>query len=310
MDTLKKILSGFKNKKIVVVGDIILDKYLEGDVLRISPEAPVPVIKIEKEFYRIGGAGNVALNIASLGGSACLFSFAGKDAESQILKELLKEGRVENYLDVSATTIQKVRLIGRSQQLLRFDKEDDKGKIFSEEVKKIMLEKIDEADIILISDYAKGTITEDIMKFLESYKTKIIVDPKPQNKLFYKGVFLITPNEMESLQMSSCLNVQDAGRFLKKEFNSNILITRGEKGSFLFSDSEAEIPTCVKEVYDVTGAGDTVVATISLAVASNAPLDKAALIANYAAGIAVEKKGTYAVGFEELYDKVLSEEEK
>lgn len=309
----ENILSKFPGKNILVIGDIMLDKYIYGDVTRISPEAPVPVVKLEKEFYDIGGAGNVASNIASLGGNACIFSFVGKDNKADILKVLLKRKKIEFYFDNNFMTTFKIRVIGKGQQLIRIDKEETKEKIFSDEMKKIILEKAQDADLIVISDYSKGAVTEDLMNLLKNYKKKILIDPKPKNKAsfsLYKDALLITPNEKEALEMSNSSNIEEAGEKLKKELNSNLLVTRGEKGMMLFSDKTIEIPTYALEVYDVSGAGDSVIAALSLALSSGCSLEESAIIANHAAGIAVEKRGTYSVPLNELKNRMLSEEKK
>jgi D-beta-D-heptose 7-phosphate kinase/D-beta-D-heptose 1-phosphate adenosyltransferase len=187
-------------------------------------------------------------------------------------------------------------------------------KVFKEEIKRKLIEKAREADILIISDYAKGAITSDLLDILEEFKQKMIVDPKPSNRFLkedsLKNVFLITPNEKESLEMSDCLDYNRAGETLRNRFNSNILITRGENGMALFSETKKEIPTFAREVYDVGGAGDTVVAALALALASNATLEEAAVIANHAAGIAVEKTGTYPVDLNELLNTISSENKK
>ncbi|MFH1307844.1 MAG: bifunctional heptose 7-phosphate kinase/heptose 1-phosphate adenyltransferase [archaeon] len=296
-------INKFKDANILVIGDIMLDKYFEGDVLRISPEAPVPVVHIKEEFHEIGGAGNVASNIASLGGKATIFSFVGNDPEAEILKRLLDQKSITYFFDTTSSTIQKTRVVGKGQQLVRFDKEEASEKMFSNEIKNKIIEKANEANIILISDYAKGAITLDLMNLLSNFKNKIIVDAKPKNKELFKGVFLTKSNEKESLTMSSKMNVHEAGQFLNDNLNSNILITRGGKGMVLFSDKTTEIPTYAKEVYDVTGAGDTVIAALALALSVGSSIEEAAIISNHAAGIAVGKKGTYPVSLKELKSK-------
>lgn len=310
MNKYRETLSKFAGNNIVVIGDVMLDQYLEGEVSRISPEAPVPIARIEKEYYELGGAGNVASNVSSLGGQVSFFSFIGKDGEGEILKRLMRERNISFYFDVCPITTRKTRIIGKSQQLLRIDKEETSYKIFSSSIKDIILEKANESKIIIISDYAKGVITEDLMNLLKNQKKKIIVDPKPKNKFLYQDVFLITPNEKECLEMSSCKTVNEGAERLKDSLNSNVLVTRGEKGMMLYSDKILEIPTYAKEVYDVTGAGDTVIATISLSLASGFSLEESAIIANHAASIAVEKRGTYSVGIEELKKKIALEERK
>jgi len=308
---LLKIIERFKEKNILVIGDIMLDKYIYGDVSRISPEAPVPVVKVKKESFALGGAANTALNIVELGGGVFLIGFIGKDKKAVILKKLLKKRKIPCFLESTLTTTQKTRIFGKEQQLLRFDEEETTEKIFTDKIKKKILRKAKEADIIIISDYAKGVITKDLMSLLMGYKRKMIVDPKPKNKILYRNAFLITPNEKESLEMASCSNIEEAGIRLKEELNSNVLITRGERGMLLFSDNKiVELPTYAREVYDVIGAGDTAIAALALSIASGSSLNESAVIANTAAGIAVEKKGTYPVSLKELKSKVLSEESK
>jgi len=304
MNNLKPILSNFKDRKILVVGDVMLDKYLEGSVFRISPEGPVPVVKIEKEFCEVGGAGNVAANVASLGNSVELFSFAGDDSSSQILKELLTEKNVKYHLDLCSITIEKTRIIEKSQQIARFDKEDVEDKIFSDETKRRLHLSAREAKLIIISDYAKGAITEELMRDLSIYKNKIIVDPKPQNKHFYKGVFLIKPNEKEMHEMYPKCDAKAACIKLQNELGSNVLMTRGAKGMLLLADGVTEIPTYAREVFDVSGAGDTVIAALASSISAGASLQEAAIIANHAAGIVVEKKGTYIINYKELNNKI------
>ena len=302
-EKLEEILNRFKDKKILIVGDIMLDKYIEGDVSRINPEAPVPIVNVKSEFCRIGGAGNVASNIASLGGKAMLFSFVGKDEGAKKLKELLDEKRIEYFLDEDALTIEKTRIIGRNQPMLRFDKE-----LVGE--KRILLERAAEADLIIISDYAKGTITENLMNLLTHFKSKTIVDPKPKNKDLYKDVFLVNPNEKELFNMCPVSNVEEAGKILSQEINSHVLVKRSEKGMTLFSDKIVNIPTYAKEVYDVSGAGDSVIAALAMAIASGASIEKSAIIANYSAGISIEKKGVHAVRMDELRNRIFKTEEK
>jgi D-beta-D-heptose 7-phosphate kinase / D-beta-D-heptose 1-phosphate adenosyltransferase len=310
MDRIESIISKFKEKKILVVGDVMLDTYLKGDVKRVSPEAPVPIVKIDGEYNTLGGAGNVASNLVSLGCKASLFSFAGNDFSGDILKGLLRKKGVESFIDKSNKTIQKIRIFGGNQQLARADRESIRERKFSGEIKRILSEKAAEADMIIVSDYSKGAVNEDLMNLLAGYMGKIIVDPKPKNKELYRGVFLITPNEKETIEMTSVQNVEDAGSKLKEDLKANILVTRGKKGMSLFSNKQIHIPTYAREVFNVTGAGDTAIATLALALASGASMNEAANLANHAAGITVEKQGTYSVSFSELLSRVQKEESK
>ncbi len=305
-----EILNNFKEKNILVVGDIMLDTYYKGDVTRINVEAPVPIVKVEQEFHSLGGAGNVASNVVSLGGKATLFSFAGKDHQAEILRKLLDENKIESFLQEDEKTIQKIRVMGNNQQLARMDFEKIYNKIFKDEIKFKLKKRAQDADLIIISDYEKGTINEDLMSILSEFKKKIIVDPKPKNKALFKEVLLVKTNEKEIYDMTSLSNLDSAGKKLREELKTDILVTRGKNGMTLFSDKIINIPTYAKEVFDVTGAGDTAIAAIGLAIAGGASLNQAAIMGNHAAGIKVEKAGTYAVSLSELISKFIREESK
>ncbi len=310
MDKLEEIIIKFAEKKVLVIGDVMLDIYVEGKVDRISPEAPVPILRQETESYLIGGAGNVAANISSLGGNAFLFSFTGDDLGGDILKKQLKAKGIEFCFGKCRQTIEKTRYVCGNQQMLRVDREDVESKTFGDSENKLMLEKAAECDVLVISDYAKGAITFALMDRLKDFGKKIIVDPKPVNKLLYKSVRLVKPNRKELFEMVNATDVESAGLKLRNELNSDILVTLGSNGMMLFSDSFFNIPTFAREVYDVTGAGDTVTAAIALSLASGADLDDAAVIANHAAGIAVERKGVYSVTMQELRHRIFSDERK
>jgi len=296
--------------KITVIGDVMLDKTISGEVNRISPEAPVPIVNINEEIYKPGGAANTAANISSLGGKVYLFGFIGKDENAKILLDILNEKKIECFFDEKSITTLKVRIKSKNQQLLRYDYEDTNLKNFNLQILEIMKKKIEDSDIILISDYAKGTITKDLMTLLNSLNKKILIDPKPKNMNTYLNPYLITPNEKEVLEMSKQTDVLSAGRFLREKFNCNVLMTRGEKGMYLFSDREIEIPTDTREVCDVEGAGDTAIAAIALSLASRASLEESAIIANHAAGIAVSRIGTSQIKLNELKKRISGEEGK
>ncbi len=311
MDThLEDILNKFIGKKILIIGDVMLDEYVYGNVSRISPEAPIPVVKFNKSFFNIGGAGNIASNISALGGKAVLFGFVGDDSKAEILKNLCKERNIECFFDKNSMTSFKQRIIGNSQQIVRIDKEDTSEKIFSSETKKLILEKAKQAEIIIISDYEKGAITGDLINLLGNFKKKIIVGPKPKNKELYKGVFLIVPNRKEAFEITGCSDIKEALHKLREEYNSNIIITLSEQGMILYSTKEIQIPTYAKEVYDVSGASDTVLATVSMSIAAGSSLEEAAILGNHSAGIAVGKKGTYSVSLKELKDEITKEGKK
>jgi D-beta-D-heptose 7-phosphate kinase / D-beta-D-heptose 1-phosphate adenosyltransferase len=305
---LELLLNNFSNAKIVVIGDVMLDKYIFGNVSRISPEAPVPILTVNEESYRLGGAANVAANISSLGGDVSLFGFVGKDENSKILSNLFREKGIKSFLDTNHKTTVKERIIGRDQQMIRLDREDNSPKYFTPEILAPLKKKSLASDVIIISDYAKGCVTSDLMRVLKSFNKKIIVDPKPQNTSLYSNCFLITPNEKEALEMSSQSEVYSAGKYLRDNLGCNVLITRGEKGMVLFSDTNIEIPTVAKEIYDVTGAGDTAIATLSLALSCGSSLEEAVILANHSAGISVGKIGTSTVSIEELRKEFFQEE--
>jgi D-beta-D-heptose 7-phosphate kinase/D-beta-D-heptose 1-phosphate adenosyltransferase len=310
MGNINKIVYSFNGKKIVVIGDVMLDESLRGEVSRISPEAPVPIVKIENESYDAGGSGNVASNLASMGAEVSLFGFVGRDFAGEKLEKIFLEKGIKTFFDFTQQTIRKSRVIGRGMQLIRYDYEQISEKSFSEHIIGMLRSECRIADAIIISDYAKGTITQELVDFLQDFKHKVIVDPKPANKMFYNDFFLITPNEKESLEMSGETDVKRAGEVLKKRYGSNVLITRGGEGMSLFSRKNVDIPTYAKEVFDVTGAGDTVVAALALSMAAEASLEEAAIIANHAAGIAVSKIGTHSVTLNELKIRISAGEKK
>ncbi|MBS3132452.1 D-glycero-beta-D-manno-heptose-7-phosphate kinase [Candidatus Woesearchaeota archaeon] len=317
-ENLLKILGKFRGKKIMVLGDIMLDKFIWGEVNRISPEAPVQVVAVTKENFVPGGAANVSNNIASLGAGAVMTGIVGNDnAKDELVMELEKK-KVDvsgMFVDRERPTIQKVRVIGRSQQLLRFDYEK-KGYLdahIEDQIFAFIESRIDEIDAVIVSDYAKGTVTKGLMEnLIELCNSKgkiIVIDPKPQHRDFYRGATLITPNHTEAHQMANFFEennnneeIEGMGKKLMEYLGSNVLITRGEKGMSLFEKNGkvTHIPTFAKEVYDIVGAGDTSVATLTLALAAGASFREAAMIANYAAGIVVAKIGTATASIDEL----------
>jgi len=319
---LLKIIGQFKNKKILVIGDIMLDKYIWGEVSRISPEAPVQVVSVIKETYAPGGASNVASNASSLNAKVFMVGIIGNDEAKNMLLKELKERNINTdgiFIDSDKPTTQKIRIVGRGQQLLRVDYE--KKEHIHQNIEHLIIDflrkNVKYVDVIVISDYAKGVVTAKIISSLvktakENNKT-IIVDPKPSHLDLYSNVTLITPNNAEASEMTkigdgSDNNVLDMGLKLLKYLNTNILITRGEKGMSLFEKdgSITHIPANAKEVYSIIGAGDTVVAAIALALASGASLKESATLANIAAGIKVGKIGTASVSIEEIRKEIES----
>lgn len=318
---VEKLFKKFKDKKILVIGDIILDRYIFGKVSRISPEAPVPVVEVYEEQYRLGGAANVANNIIALGGKAYLCGIIGKGAHGRIVRDLLTEKTIGQdfiFEDTRRTTV-KTRIIGGNQQIVRFDIEDRRR--LEGKAKEIFLSMIKDAlndfDAVIVSDYKKGVVSEELFRILVNHKKKngnfIAVDPKIGHFRLYKQVSLITPNIAEASHGAQ-LEIKDEKTLVKAGFNllkklacDSVLITRGEEGMSLFEKKDSEVivthlPTVAKKVFDVTGAGDTVIATITLAHISGADLVSAAKIANIAAGIVVGKVGTATATPEEILE--------
>ncbi len=324
MKQRERLVEGFSKASIVVIGDLILDRYIWGKVSRISPEAPVPVVEVVREDFLLGGATNVAANIVSLGGRVSVAGVTGNDRARDVLIRLMDEKGIDTsgvITDERPTTV-KTRVIAHHQQVVRFDKEDH-SKINSELLKKILHyvhEKIkkDNINAIIISDYKKGVVSKELIKGILRYSRPagifVAVDPKVGHFPFYRGVSIITPNLKEASEGSG-IEIKDehtlfkAGKKLLKGLNLEaVLITRSEEGMSLFMKNEGKkdeikhyyIPTRAKKVFDVTGAGDTVIATFTLARASGASMIEACEIANYAAGIVVGEIGTATVTPEQL----------
>jgi rfaE bifunctional protein kinase chain/domain len=305
-ENLIKIMNKFKEKKVLVVGDIILDKYVFGNVSRVSPEAPIPLVDVGWENYVPGGAANAANNLASLGVKVSIIGVIGEDAHAEILLNKLNSRRIKTDLlikDENRRTILKERVVANNQQLLRidYDVKDTINKEIEEEVIRKITQIIPEIDSVIVSDYGKGLINKKVMdeliKLCKDNQKYLVVDPKPENKELYKGVNLITPNYEEASQMAEVFgkeedNIDKVGNKLRDKFNSDLLITRGPRGMTLFSDEVKHFPTKAREVYDVSGAGDTVIATLTLALSSGANMEESITLANYAAGIVVNKFGT------------------
>jgi len=310
---LKKVIGDFPKKRIAIVGDVMLDKYVYGSVDRISPEAPVPVVKVEKEVYELGGAANVAANIVSLGGQAFLFGYVGNDSAGEKLFEKLRERNINHDLNrILDHTIQKERIIGNDHPIARIDKESTLKLTDYDKITlgpRILKEN---PDIIIVSDYAKGVITNLLISEFKGNEIKVIVDPKPKNNVDYFGAYLITPNFKEAMEMTGLKQIEDIGEKLREKYCCNILITKGKDGMTLFDEENGMInfPTQAREVYDVTGAGDSVVATLGLGLASGLNLKDSIFLANNAAGIAISKAGTAAVLKSELEQIIEKETSK
>jgi len=309
---INKYINIFKGKRALLIGDTMVDHYIWGDVNRISPEAPVPVVDVLSESVLLGGAGNVAHNICALGGTALLCGVVGEDQAGEWLKrELQSKGiLIEGVIsEKGRPTTQKTRIVARQQHVVRYDHE--KAADVTPKTERYLLDylmdQMKQADCMVISDYAKGVITKGLLsKALPiAYKKDmpVIVDPKIKHFSLYKKITIITPNHREASQGSGIDIVDDvtlgqAGRAILKQIQGRaVLITRGEQGMSLFEQdgSVTHIPTVAKEVFDVTGAGDTVVATLSLALAAGATFVESALLANAAAGVVVGMVGTAVI---------------
>ena len=302
---------------MLVVGDVMLDRYWFGEVSRISPEAPVPVVLIGKEEQRLGGAANVAWNCKDLGARTRLLSVVGRDEPGAQLEKLLKSKGIEASLhrDAKLDTTQKLRVIGRKQQLLRIDFE----KPPSREVLAAKLEEfkgaLADCDVVILSDYGKGGLTHisDMIRAARKAGKRVLVDPKGDDYLRYKGASIITPNVAELREVVGRWKDDDKGdkdlkgrvRELREKLALEaLLLTRGEDGMTLFTRTKATtIQAEAREVFDVTGAGDTVIATLAVMLAAGAGLEAAVRLANRAAGIVVGKLGTATASREELFGK-------
>jgi D-beta-D-heptose 7-phosphate kinase / D-beta-D-heptose 1-phosphate adenosyltransferase len=303
--------------KIAIVGDVMLDAYLHGGVTRISPEAPVPVIKWKSEKAVAGGAGNVAANIASLGASVALVGVCGVDADREQLLALL---RAAGHIDVdgviadkSRRTTKKIRVVGQAQQMLRIDQEDDRPLV--DEIERILIAKateaIDAGDIVVLSDYGKGVLNDRVIaacvaRAREVGKT-LIVDPKRRELADYRGATILTPNRAEltlatGMPCETDEQAEAAARRVRETTGADVLLTRSEKGmSFFPAQGDAiHLPTMAKSVFDVSGAGDTVVALIAVGLAAGLPMIEAMKVANHAAGVVVSRFGTATLTLEEL----------
>lgn len=325
---LESILKGFPRVRLLVVGDIMMDRSIFGKVSRISPEAPVPVIIAETEDFNLGGAANVAHNIRSLGGMVSLCGIVGDDENGKkIYKKIVERGiRTQGiFFEQGRQTTVKTRIIAHHphyQQLVRVDREttDHPKASTLRNLSRFLTEKIEDFDGVVFSDYGKGLLTRKLIQTIveraRQSKKLIMVDPKVKNFFFFKGATVITPNTNEASEASRIpvtdqSSVEKIGRSLLKRLNcSALVITQGEKGMIIFERDQRpyRVPTVAKEVYDVTGAGDTVIGTMALALGTGrrVSVKDAASLANYAAGIVVGKVGTAIVSSEELL-KVIKE---
>jgi len=317
---VKKILARFDSARILIIGDLILDEYIWGKADRISQEAPVPVVWARSQSHMPGGASNVANNIASLGAKASLFGIIGEDNNGSILLDKLKSENVDCdgvLTDSLRPTTVKTRIIAAHQQVVRVDWEEinklsvDKTVELTEAVEN----KIKEADAVIIEDYGKGVVTphllRNVISLARKYKKIITVDPKVEHFSYYKGVTAMTPNEKEAsagagMNITCDSDVDNTGwKLLKSLKMKGLLITLGEKGMKLFKDGRIiHIPTVAQEVFDVSGAGDTVISVFTLALACGVSMEEAAILSNVAAGVVVGKVGVAVITKDEILDAV------
>jgi rfaE bifunctional protein kinase chain/domain len=300
---------------ILVLGDLMLDKYIIGKVHRISPEAPVPIVNVTEEKFTLGGAGNVINNLSGLGTQAHIIARIGRDANGKTIKDYLNKKNVNHHLiESDLSTITKIRVVGGTQQMLRIDyeevinlKSDEEEQVLNQ-IKAI----IAEIDIVVISDYGKGFLSDNLVQNIISEcnqnQKKTIIDPKGKQWNKYNGCSVITPNLKEFYDIlnekpqNDDTTLENLGKKVREQYNiENLLITRSEKGMTLITkDKCLHLPTVAKEVFDVSGAGDTVVATVAATLAAGHPIEEAIEIANRAAGIVIGKFGTAAIQIEEL----------
>ena len=321
IDKLKKTISKSSDTKVLIIGDLILDEFVWGEVSRISPEAPVPVVWVKSESFMPGGAANVANNIASLGAKAYMAGVVGSDERAGILKEgLIEKGiNIDGIItDDGRPTTLKTRVVANHQQVVRIDREKIEGISAGvlDNIISYIKGIIDDMDAIIIEDYGKGVISARLLKeILTAAKKKkkiITVDPKEEHFSYYRGVTAITPNHHEAAQAIG-MKVRDSqsvlkiGKALLKKLDcEGVLITLGENGMQLFQKSGAvtHIPTVAQEVFDVSGAGDTVISAFTLALALGVDMKDAAYISNIAAGIVVGKVGIAVITQKELIERL------
>jgi D-beta-D-heptose 7-phosphate kinase/D-beta-D-heptose 1-phosphate adenosyltransferase len=308
---MKVNLPDFSQARVLVVGDLMLDRYWHGDTSRISPEAPVPVVRVGEAEERPGGAGNVALNVAALGGQATLIGLTGRDEPAHALQRLLETANVRCSFEAleGFPTITKLRIISRHQQLIRLDFEDGFPKPEAEKLVARFEQEVKNSDVVVLSDYGKGTL-HSVVKLIAIARAAgkpVLIDPKGKDFSKYAGATLITPNmsEFEAVagHASDEHDLEGKAEVLRTTYQLDaLLVTRSEKGMSLFRPGQApqHLPTHAREVYDVTGAGDTVISTLAAALAAGEDLHDATALANVAAGVVVGKLGTATVTVSEL----------
>ena len=313
----EELLSNIKDKKIAIVGDLMVDRYFWGSVSRISPEAPVPVVDIDREFSQLGGASNVANNIKSLGGKPLLVGVIGNDNTASQLVELLRENQFSDdgiVVDDARPTTIKTRIIADNQHIVRTDREcrSEIPKSIEKRVIKVIEYILSDCEGVIIEDYNKGLLKKRIIHktiaLANQYKIPVTIDPKFNNFFEYKNSTIFKPNQREAEQKLGVRITSDkalfaAGKKLLERLDcENVLITRGEKGMALFKKSGEciQVPTRAREVHDVSGAGDTVIATLTSVLVAGGDIEEAATIANYAAGVVCSEVGVVSIDLNKL----------
>ena len=314
---LASLLARFSRVRVLVIGDLMLDRYIWGQVNRISPEAPVPVVRVTRESLHAGGAGNVVTNLHALGGSVTVCGIVGKDQAGRLLRTALQAhgADIGGIMTCSPyETISKTRIIAHSQQVVRLDRDpsDSPSARVRARLRTFIQRHIHNFDVCVVSDYGKGLIEADLLDLLAGLRTQLgfvyVIDPKRRNFAHYHGASLMKPNKEEAGQATQLDIVNDAAlqqagtQLLDLWATEAVLVSRGEEGMSLFQSDRraAHFSTTAREVFDVTGAGDTVVAVCALALGTGAGLETATMLANHAAGIVVGKVGTATVTREEL----------
>lgn len=321
---LAQLKNSFNGLKIAVVGDMMLDCYFRGEVKRISPEAPVPVLEVDNEFYRFGGAANVALNILKLGGIPYPIGVIGNDNDGRIFISLAGDSKINLsglIIDESRPTTAKTRVIAHNQHVVRIDKESKKylSAEVQEKLVKFMKDNIDNLDAFILQDYNKGVLTPSLIEKIISLANKknilITVDPKFNNFFLFKNVTVIKPNRKEAedvlgMKLRNDDDITTAGTMILEKTNAAyVVLTLSEEGIAVFEKNKPEkrMPTKAQIVADVSGAGDTVISTLTMALAAKADIIEASYLANYAGGIVCEEVGIIPIEQDKLFDTIRKE---
>ena len=315
---VEQVLNRFPGKAILILGDLMLDEFIWGKVRRISPEAPVPVVEVSDETYRLGGSGNVAANIRAMDAAPISIGIIGQDPAGDRILNLMEQSQIEisGLIRNNRPTTRKTRIIAHSQQVVRADRESKQPlpAEINAQLAATFLRYLPSAAAVVVSDYDKGVVNRELLAEIlpkaRSEGVPVFLDPKVNHADYYRPISTITPNQREAelltgLAIADQRSLEEAGQKLLQKFECQYaLITRGEEGMSLFSaenqNSSRHLPTFAREVFDVTGAGDTVIATLALAHAAGATMEESATLANHAAGIVVGKVGTATVSRSEL----------